>query len=64
MSLRDATQFLEVKERVGRQQVLIEALQAEIAQLKLRLGGLQGQINSLRSGRPLLPEVEGDAARQ
>lgn len=64
MSLRDATQFLEVKERVGRQQVLIEALQAEIAQLKLRLGGLQGQINSLRSGRPPLPEVEGDAARQ
>jgi len=76
MSLRDATLFLEVRERVGRQEVMIEALQAEIATLRMRLGSLQGQINSLRAltGRIPIPEPppdapanaigEGDAARQ
>jgi len=67
VSSHDVVLFLELKERVGRLETMIEALQAskdlraEIAMLKMRIGGLQGQLNALRQGRPPDPETLPDA---
>jgi hypothetical protein len=81
MSQHDAVLYRELKGRVERLETVIEALQvekelrAEITTLKMRLGGLQAQINSLRAltGRspiepppdaPASTEAQDDAARQ
>jgi hypothetical protein len=81
MSQHDAVLYRELKGRVERLEAVVEALQvdkelrAEISVLRMRLGSLQGQINTLRAlhGRtpiepppdaPVNPEGEDDAARQ
>jgi len=67
MSSHDVVLFLELKERVGRLEAMVETIKssrdlpAEIQTLKLRLGGLQAQISALRQGRPPDPQPPPDA---
>jgi hypothetical protein len=66
MSSEDARRFHDMAERVDALEDVISVLFAKIANLNLRLGGLQGQINALRRSpaAALPPEDQGDAARQ